>query len=452
MEYKNFLVVITITFLVSCIILLCVKFTSNEYTTIDIENVILANHSEEEKTVNIKIIKKDGFKNGKFYCKAVNKENNDTIIALGNNNECSLKLSTLNNYDVLVEDKTGISKTHDLMQYFENELSFEFEKSIIYLVLNEEKEINYTAKNIFIKNVKYEFASKNQNIAKISDNKIIGISPGVTEIYTKNNSKSIKVIVTNLIDKPKYSPQKKKIIACNKYTEEEQKLLDEILKVRIADAGFKTRAGAVAAARFLTLEFPYRIPYFYENGRVHPSGVNYADGEGRYYHFGLYLGKEKYKSIKAKFSGPAAWGCPLNNWEDEPGYGYYYGVKAPNGLDCSGFVAWALYNGGFDPGDVGAGETDYPYQMTDLGKFTNLTSSIISSNTIKAGDLFNYFGHIAIIVGIDQDNFYVAESLPNFGGVVTRKYAKKSVNNTFTHVVLMDDFYKNDGNYTEYWN
>ncbi len=452
MNYKNFFIGITITFLTSLVILLCVKFTNNEYKTIDIENVILTKHDEEKNIVNVKIIKKDGLKNKKFYCKAINKENEETIIALGNNNECAMELSTFHNYDVMVEDKLGKSNTYDILNFFNNELNFEYKKDIIYLIAQEEKEIEFTAKNVFTKNIKYEFISKNSDIAKVENNKIVGISSGVTEIYAANNSKSFKVIVTDLITKPKYSPQRKQIIACNKYSFEEQELLDELLKVRIEEAGFKTRAGAVAAARFLTLEFPYRIPYFYENGRVHPSGVNYADGEGRYYHYGLYLGKEKYKSIKAKFSGPASWGCPLNNWEDEPGYGYYYGAKAPNGLDCSGFVAWALYNGGFDPGDVGAGETDYPYQMTDLGNFTSLTSSLINSNTIKAGDLFNYFGHIAIIVGIDKDNFYVAESLPNFGGVVTRKYSKKAFNNTFTHVVLMDEFYKKDGNYNEYWN
>lgn len=448
-EYKNFLIGITITFLVSCIILLCVKFTNKEYKPIDIDNVILVSHSEKNNNIKIKVIKKDGLKNKKFYCKAINKENNEAIVALGNNNECAIELSTFNNYDIMVEDKTGVSKAYDVLQFFSNELSFQFKKDVLYLLIDEEKNIEFSAKNIFTKDIKYEFASRNPSIAEVVDNKIVGIKSGITEIYALNNQKSLKIVVTDLINKPKYSPQKKKIIACNKYTEEEQELLDEILKVRIEDAGFKTRAGAVAAARFLTLEFPYRIPYFYENGRVHPSGVNYADGEGRYYKYGLYLGKSKYKDIKAKFSGPAAWGCPLNNWEDEPGYGYYYGVKSPNGLDCSGFVAWALYNGGFDPGDVGAGETDYPYQMTDLGKFTKLTSDIINSNTIKAGDLFNYFGHIAIIVGIDEENFYVAESLPNFGGVVTRKYSKKSVNNTFTHVVLMDEYYKNDGNYTE---
>ena len=72
---------------------------------------------------------------------------------------------------------------------------------------------------------------------------------------------------------------------------------------------------AVVAARFLTLELPYRIPYFYENGRVSDTGVHFVDGEGRYYKKGLYLAESKKKDIIASWTGPAIWGCPLKNLE-----------------------------------------------------------------------------------------------------------------------------------------
>ena len=90
--------------------------------------------------------------------------------------------------------------------------------------------------------------------------------------------------------------------------------------------------------------------------------------------------------------------------------------------------------------------------MTDLGKYTELTFSLIRSNTIKVGDLVNYWGHIGIIIGIDEDSIYIAESLQNFGGVVARKYSKYTINQTFDHVVLMDDFYKKEGIYSNMWN
>ena len=118
---------------------------------------------------------------------------------------------------------------------------------------------------------------------------------------------------------------------------------------------------------------------------------------------------------------------------------------------CSGFVTWAFVNGGFDPGDVGAGENEGIYQMTDTGKYVALTTTLATSGTIKTGDLFNFWGHIALIIGQDDDNYYVAESLPYLGGVIAKTYKKTKVADTFDHVVLMDSYYKNDGNLTDYW-
>ena len=56
-----------------------------------------------------------------------------------------------------------------------------------------------------------------------------------------------------------------------------------------------------------------------------------------------------------------------------------------------------------------------------------------------------------MLVGIDDDNFYVAESLNTLGGLVVMKYPKSTVNKTFHHVVLMDEVYKEDGNLTDMW-
>ena len=121
------------------------------------------------------------------------------------------------------------------------------------------------------------------------------------------------------------------------------------------------------------------------------------------------------------------------------------------GLDCSGFVSWSLLNGGFDVGDRGAGELASDGQLTDLGEFTRVTSSLIKSEKIKVGDLFNFSGHISILVGQDENNYYIAESLNNFGGVVIKTYSKKNVANTFKYVVLMDEVYQGDGNLTDMW-
>lgn len=349
---------------------------------------------------------------------------------------------------VSFKDKNIKDKEYKVSNYLNNDHTFKFNKDLIYLIVGEEKEIEYTS----AKNMNYKFQSENPEILKIEGNKMIGLKPGKTEVYPNNSKKSLTVVVTDLLKKAELKEVQKPTIPCGYYTKEQNELLDQILKSKIDDVGVKTRAAAVTAARFLALEFPYQIPYFYENGRVHSSGVNYVDGEGRYYHQGLYLNEYKFESIKASISGPATWGCPLTNWEDDPEWGYYYGVPVPNGLDCSGFLAWVLYNVGFNPGDIGAGETEYPYQMTDLGEFTLLTKELINSKTIKAGDLLNFWGHISIIVGIDNNHYYVAESLQNFKGLIVKAYPKQEVMDTFKYVVLMDSYYKKDGNYTEHWN
>ena len=45
-----------------------------------------------------------------------------------------------------------------------------------------------------------------------------------------------------------------------------RRFVDDILEYKINKAGYLTRAGVVEAMRFITLDFPYRVNYFYENG------------------------------------------------------------------------------------------------------------------------------------------------------------------------------------------
>jgi len=311
-------------------------------------------------------------------------------------------------------------------------------------------------KNVLaVGNPKIDVVTNNEAI-KLEEGKYETSKSGRATVTLKNGelqSRDVELIVTDaIVAMPKEYNNKKKFLPCKVFSKEQADLLDEILEYRVQEAGEGTRAAAVAVARFITLEFPYKISYFYENGRI--SGQrdhNYVDGEGRYYHKGLYLHTDKIKDIKASLSGPNIWGCNVTNWEDNPYDGYIKGRKMPNGLDCSGYVSWNLLNAGFDPGDYGAGETPYPHQMTDLGDYTKLTNELIRSNKIKPGDLFNFWGHIAIVAGIDDNNFYVAESLNTFRALILKKYPKSTVNKTFKYVVLMDKYYKEDGNLTYMW-
>lgn len=289
---------------------------------------------------------------------------------------------------------------------------------------------------------------------KIQDNKVVTTEEGNAEISIYSNGKLIKktnVISTDvLMAKADMFDLNKPYLSCKEYNGEKAKLLDEILDYRINEVGNNTRAAAVEAARFITMEFPRRIPYYWENGRLFKTGNHWVDGEGRYYHKGLYLDESKYEDIEASMQGPKMWGCKMINWQDDPP-DFVRNEWYPNGLDCSGFVSWVLLNGGFDIGDKGAGPVAGAYDLTDLGEFRYLSNALINSDTIKVGDLFSTQGHISILIGMDEDYYYIAESLNHYGGVVMRKYTKTRVINFFQHVVLMDDVYKNDGKLTNMW-
>lgn len=445
---KNKYILILIIILIYVINL--VVFYSLDFK-LEIDNIIFNSYDESKEVINITIKKKDPiFFEHEFLCVAA--AETFEITAKGANGKCTMELPIDNNYNFILTNHYYKSESKKILDYIDNQLSFRFSNDKIYLAIGESTSINYIEKFVVPVQQLYEFKSSNTNVASIEDGVILAKEKGLTKIVEPHSGSELIVEVTDLISTSEFPEKRKPTIPCRYYSEEDAKKLDELLEYYVSQAGTGTRAGAVAAARFLTLQFNYRIPYFYENGRVNETGVNLADGEGRYYKKGLYLNEDKFADIKYKYNGPAIWGCPLRNWDNNEPYGFIAGNKMPNGLDCSGFVSWALKNGGFDPGDYGAGDTPGPKpQMTKLGKYTRITSSIINNNEIKTGDLFNYSGHIAIIIGQDEEYFYVAESLPHLRGVVATKYKKNKVSATFPYVVFMDDYYKKDGNLTDFW-
>ncbi len=367
---------------------------------------------------------------------------------LSENNECSTLLSDIKTFAFLKnnDDKIiAVKKSSDLGKI----IDFKLNKEQVYIAVNGKYSLKTDLK--FVGNIDETITwySENDKIATVDKNgQITGISLGNTVIHAKisNIDVSSKVMVTDLIvSKPKKYNNKKRYLPCGKYNKEQNDLLDIILKDRINDAGYKTRAGAVEAARFLALEFPYKIRYFSENGRGSTNGV---DGEGRYYHVGLYLDESRFENIGKKMHGPETWGCSLYS---NPSHG-----NRSNGLDCSGFISWAMLNGGFDVGDIGAGLAPH-LDLTDYGDRIDFNENVIKSGKVKVGDLLSSGGvnggHIAMIVGEDDKYYYVAESLwtpPNVA-VVIIGYDKKTIFNRYYYVMLMDSYYKEDGNLTSLW-
>ena len=350
-------------------------------------------------------------------------------------------------YVYLYYKNKNITETELIKEY-----NINFNKEKYYLGLNETIDIIIDNKNY----TKIDLYIEDETIATLDKRTITGINYGETEIViVLPNNKTITskiYVVKGLVKRPQEFDTEKEYISCQYFTNEENKLIDETLIDRMKDVEYPSRASAVEAARFLTLNFNFRIKYFYENGRLNNyGGKEHVDGEGRYYHKGLYLSESKYDEITATYVGPAMWGCPLTNITKANGYGYYVGHKYPNGLDCSGFISWVLYNGGFDVKDTGAGETKRNDDLYDLGEKRKINLELLNFNEIKVGDLIAYSGHMAMIIGIDNENLYIAESLPHLKGVVTKKYTKEKAVNTFTHIILMDSLYKNDGKLTNMW-
>lgn len=319
-----------------------------------------------------------------------------------------------------------------------------------FLALNGKKKIDFIFDypDDFDKTI--SLVSDNENVVKIENGILYGIGVGtstITATLTDGNTKNYQIQVTDLIVPPTLN-KNKSYLPCERYTEDEAILLDKILESRVKEMGEGSRGGVLAAARFLTLEFPYTIGYFNENGRLNGHGYRpYIDGEGRYYHKGLYLSKSKYKSIvKSTKTGPKMWGCKL--------YDNFVNRYKANGFTCSGFITWAMYNGGFETGDVGAGDyKQFNDDLSDLGPHKKITQEYMKSGNYKVGDFIARNGHAALIIGISDTTIYTAESLPPKLKVYTYERYKGIVNDpNLTYVIEMSDIYPNgDGITTDMW-
>ena len=446
MSILNILVIILPIFLY--------KTYKSEFKKYDIAPTPLVKNISLDQNNNIKIkvgIDEKRLRNDIYYL-----YKNDDVLPTANdenwkkldNGEFSIKLDKNTYYAFLKNEDNEIYKVSNV-NTIGKVISINISKEKVYLAVGGKYTV--TASYDYIGNINDSIAwySDNEKIATVDQNgKIKGIKKGQTKVHAKIGDKDIStdVIVTNLITvRPKKYNSKKSYLPCNKYSEADNDLLDEILKDRVNDVGYKTRAATVEAARFLALEFPYKIRYFSENGRGSTNGV---DGEGRYYHVGLYLHNSRFKNIKKKLAGPATWGCSLYS---RPSHGY-----RSNGFDCSGFVSWVMLNGGFDVGDIGAGLAPHK-DLTDFGKRIRFNADVVKSGKVKVGDLLSSGGvgggHIAIIVGEDDKYYYVAESLwtpPNVA-VVIIPYSKKNLFNRYYYVMLMDSYYKEDGKLTKMW-
>ena len=449
---KNIKVILII--FIMLIILVFVLLIFNIYKLLDpyVANVEVSEVNENNKvklTINIK-----SFFNDKIYCQITEEKLDENNWVLSKNNKCKFEVDAGNYKIYLKRGNKIINKTTTKKVEINKIISITPTKEKIYLPVNgkEKLEVELITLGDIDKTLTYKV--EDENIAYIENETVYAKKEGNTNILITSvdgNEAKVELVVTDLIIKQIVNNKKPKV-TCQQYTEEEAHLLDEILFDRVNSVGYATRASVVEAARFLTMSLPVKIPYFFENGRLnnHP-GRPKADGEGRYYHKGLYLSTDKIKEITAIKAGPAIWGCPLMNYQTEAGF--IAGRKYPNGLSCSGFISWVLYNGGFDVGDSGAGDFTYrDDDLCDLGERVELTYDLMTSGKVKVGDLIGRDGHIAIIVGLDDNNIYIAESLAAGVNVETFERYKGVVDcNLYGYIMVMDSVYKEDGKLTDMW-
>ena len=411
-----------------------------------IEDISLKEYKENQIYIDIKL--NELWFDKKRWCISYSEDNIETSeLKEVIKNNCILSITPQTEY-IIIKDEKNISEKINVEKYLNSILNIEVNIQDVLLLVGQKQPITLSYTSIGNPDMEIEYIVENEQVAKVEDGNIIGLSNGKTNIKICDkygNCKNIKVIVTNLITEPKINDNKP-FLREKIYTLEQAILLDEVLEYKINKAGNATRAGVVAAARFLSLEFMYKIPYFLENGRLQKHGdSDWIDGEGRYYHKGLYLSEDKYKQIESSTRYPAMWGKYIMEYSNDR--------VMPNGLDCSGFVSWAILNGGFNCGDIGAGPTYGYHVLTDLGKSQRITMNLLKSGNVKAGDLIGYDGHIGIIIGVEEGYIYVADTILYTRGVCATKYSYSELiyESGFTHIYDMSQYYKQDGNYTNMW-
>lgn len=199
----------------------------------------------------------------------------------------------------------------------------------------------------------------------------------------------------------------------------------------VRSAGYKTREGVVAAALYLSSHINVHIPYFWSGGHFHSYN-------------GYYDGGDDFMGISDK------WGCSV-----KMAFGgtdmQKDGQKYPFGMDCSGFVVWAIYNGGYYTGDKKQ-ELRFTTgsQISSMGGVKIDSVSLKNSKgKVKPGDVLYVKGHVGMVIEVQDDKLIVAEERGYKYGLVVNEIKYSS--SRFSHVYLMDNFYKNYKKDSKMW-
>ena len=208
------------------------------------------------------------------------------------------------------------------------------------------------------------------------------------------------------------------LISCNG---DRTKYNSDLLNI-VNTYGKRKRATAARIAKYISEDIGYRIPYFWAGGHWHYEWDGYTD-------------REKFRGVSPQ------WGCITKNYRE------YNGTDMlPAGFDCTGFIAWVLFNAGFTYDEIGTFSGN-PVR-TFLGKKTLTVIDFAgSTGKIQAGDIVWRDGHMGLVTNISGNIATIAHAKGTAYGLVVEKYntdTGKHTNGTasFVKVSLMGNYYE----------
>ncbi len=169
----------------------------------------------------------------------------------------------------------------------------------------------------------------------------------------------------------------------------------------VEDSGEKVASVGMGLALYLFNE-GYRLPYYWGGGHAYIStGVD------------------------------TSWGSSASQM-CSPGRCYSY-----NGLDCSGFVMWALQNAGCSNATT--------IVSPNFTSFISRTAKRSSISEMKPGDLLMSTGHVILVIGYreDLDRIITVESAGGTNGLVVRAYSESNISSGSYYKLNMDSYYNN---------
>ena len=208
------------------------------------------------------------------------------------------------------------------------------------------------------------------------------------------------------------------VIACGGDRTEYNNQLNAI----IATNGLRKRETAAAIGRYLSTEIGVHIPYFWAGGHWHFDWDGHDD-------------VNKFKGISPE------WGCVKTNYREFNGTDQW-----PAGIDCTGLIAWILFNDGFKKGEIGSFSGE-KYLTSLGGKKLEAIDFRGSTGRVKAGDIVWRTGHMGFVIDVDGEIVTIAHEKGTTWGLVVERYSSRTGaiiggSDTFMKVSLMDNYYE----------